>query len=105
MEKVTQNKNERKNLGFFRTKSMTFFSETKLILFSQVDYLTKLTVIEGFPCGSSGKEPSCQGRRHKTHRFNPWVGKILWGNGITTHSRVLAWRIPWTEEPGGVYSP
>ena len=55
------------------------FSETKLILFSQVAYLTKLTVIEGFACGSSGKEPSCQGRRHKRHRFNPWVGKIPWG--------------------------
>ena len=24
--------------------------------------------------------------------------------GITTHSSILAWRIPWTEEPGG-YSP
>ena len=21
--------------------------------------------------------------------------------GITTHSSILAWRIPWTEEPGG----
>ena len=76
---LTLNKNERKNLGFFRMKSMTFFSKTKLILFSQVDYLTKFTVIERFPCGSSGKEPSCQGRRHKRHRFNPWVRKIPWG--------------------------
>ena len=24
--------------------------------------------------------------------------------GMATHSSVLAWRIPWTEEPGG-YSP
>ena len=24
--------------------------------------------------------------------------------GMTTHSSVLAWRIPWTEEPGGVQS-
>ena len=24
--------------------------------------------------------------------------------GITTHSSILAWRIPWTEEPGS-YSP
>ena len=24
--------------------------------------------------------------------------------GMTTHSRVLAWRIPWTEEPGGLKS-
>ena len=24
--------------------------------------------------------------------------------GMTTHSSVLAWRIPWTEEPGGLQS-
>ena len=24
--------------------------------------------------------------------------------GMATHSTILAWRIPWTEEPGG-YSP
>ena len=24
--------------------------------------------------------------------------------GMATHSRILAWKIPWTEEPGG-YSP
>ena len=24
--------------------------------------------------------------------------------GMAAHSRILAWRIPWTEEPGG-YSP
>ena len=24
---------------------------------------------------------------------------------MTTHSGILAWRIPWTEEPGGLYSP
>ena len=24
--------------------------------------------------------------------------------GMTTHSSVLAWRIPWTEEPGGLWS-
>ena len=22
--------------------------------------------------------------------------------GMATHSRILAWRIPWTEEPGGL---
>ena len=30
----------------------------------------------GFPGRASGKEPACQCRRHKTHGFNPWVGKI-----------------------------
>ena len=24
--------------------------------------------------------------------------------GMTTHSSILAWRIPWTEEPGGPHS-
>ena len=23
------------------------------------------------------------------------------GKGMATHSRILAWKIPWTEEPGG----
>ena len=26
------------------------------------------------------------------------------GKGTTTHSSILTWRIPWTEEPGG-HSP
>ena len=24
--------------------------------------------------------------------------------GVVTHSRILAWRIPWTKEPGGLQS-
>ena len=24
--------------------------------------------------------------------------------GMVTHSSILAWRIPWTEEPGGLHS-
>ena len=33
---------------------------------------------KGLPWWLSGKESACQCRRHKRHRFNPWVGKILW---------------------------
>ena len=33
----------------------------------------------GFPGGASGKEPTCQYRRHKRREFDPWVGKILGG--------------------------
>ena len=32
----------------------------------------------GFPGDTSGKECTCQCRRHKRHRFDPWVGKIPW---------------------------
>ena len=34
---------------------------------------------KSFPGGTCSKEPACQCRRHKRHRFNPWVGKIPGG--------------------------
>ena len=37
-----------------------------------------------------------------------WVQSLGWEDPLekemTTHSSVLAWRIPWTEEPGGLQS-
>ena len=37
-----------------------------------------------------------------------WVQSLgqedLLEEGIATHSSILAWRIPWTEEPGGLHS-
>ena len=33
---------------------------------------------QGFPGGTSGKEPTCQCRRHKRQGFDPWVEKLLW---------------------------
>ena len=32
------------------------------------------------------------------------VGKIPLEKGVATHSSILAWRIPWTEETGGLRS-
>ena len=52
----------------------------------------------------SGKESAFECRRHKRCRLDPWVGKIPPEEEMATHSRVLAWRIPWTEEPGGLQS-
>ena len=43
----------------------------------------------------SGKESACQCRRHE---FDPWSGSPP-EEEMATHSRILAWRIPWTEEP------
>ena len=34
--------------------------------------------IPAFPGGTSGKEPTCQCRRHKRCGFNPWIGQIPW---------------------------
>ena len=30
------------------------------------------------PGGASGQESTCQCRRRKRHKFDPWVGKFLW---------------------------
>ena len=38
----------------------------------------RATELKGFPSGASGKEPTCQCRRHKRHGFNSCVGKIPW---------------------------
>ena len=59
----------------------------------------------GFPRGASGKEPTCQCRRHKRYRFNPWVGKIPWRRAwqpCKNNSSILVWKISWTEEPSGL---
>ena len=37
-------------------------------------------------------------------RFDPWVRKIPWRRELATDSNILAWRIPWAEEPGGLQS-
>ena len=36
--------------------------------------------------------------------FDPCFEKIPWRGGMATHSSILAWRIPWTEEPGSLQS-
>ena len=37
-------------------------------------------------------------------RFDHWVSGRSPGEGNGTHSSILAWRIPWTEEPGRLQS-
>ena len=57
-----------------------------------------------FPGDASVKEPAWQCRRHKSHGFDPWVGKDSLEEKMAIHSSILAWRIPWTEEPCGLRS-
>ena len=59
----------------------------------------------GLPGGANGKESAYQWRRPKGCVFNPWVRKIhSLEEKMATHSNILAWKIPWTEEPGGLQS-
>ena len=48
--------------------------------------------------GSGGKESTCNAGDLGSI---PGLGRSP-GEGNATHSSILAWRIPWTEEPGGL---
>ena len=56
---------------------------------------TWAAVIRDFPGGSAVKNPSA--------RFNPWL--VALEKERATHSSILAWAIPRTEEPGRLHSP
>ena len=55
----------------------------------------------GFPGGAGGKELAYQCRRRKRRGFNPWSGRS--SGSMATYSGILAWEIPWTEEPGELW--
>ena len=52
----------------------------------------------GFHCDSAGKESACNAGDLGSI---PGSGRCP-GEGNTTHSSILAWRIPWTEKLGGL---
>ena len=54
----------------------------------------------GFPGGSDGKESACNAGILGSI---PGSGRSP-AEGNATHSSILAWEIPWTEEPGGLQS-
>ena len=53
---------------------------------------------DGFPHGPNDKQSACSA--------GDWVQSLGWeeplGKGAASHSSILAWRITWTEEPGGL---
>ena len=49
----------------------------------------------------TNKQNTLQCRRSKRRGFDHCVRKIPLEKEMATHSSILAWRIPWTEEPGG----
>ena len=51
----------------------------------------------GFPGSSDGEESTCNAR----DQIRSLGQEDPLEKGMATHSTLLAWRIPWTEEPGG----
>ena len=57
----------------------------------------------GLPWWLGGKEPACNAGAAEAARLIPGVRKIPWRRAWQP-TPVLAWRIPWTEEPGSPQS-
>ena len=57
---------------------------------------------------SSGASLVVQRLKHLPAMEETWVQSLGWDDPLekemATHSSTLAWRIPWTEEPGGLQS-
>ena len=51
--------------------------------------------------GSDGKESAWSAGEPG---LDPWAGKIILEKEMTSHSSILAWKIPRTEEPGRLQS-
>ena len=61
------------------------------------------TYVWRLPSWLSVKESACQYRRGKRHGFDlGWEDPLE--KGMATHSIILAWKIPWAEDPGGLLS-
>ena len=58
-------------------------------------------ILARLPRWLSSKESVCQCRRRE---FDSWVREDPLEEETATHSSILAWRIPWKEEPGGLQS-
>ena len=83
----------------FPLGSHTFYSLHWCLYFCFANKII-YTVFLGFPGGARRKGLACQCKRQETQ-----VPSLSWEDpleeGMATHSSILAWKIPWIEEPGG----
>ena len=68
-----------------------------------IKYFDLIQSLLGFPGGTVVKNPPAN-----AGDAEDWVRSLaqedLLAEDMATHSNILAWRIPWTEEPGGLQS-
>ena len=70
-----------------------------------------MSCLWGFPGGTSGKKKKKKKKKNPPANAGdvremgsiPGLGRFP-GEGMATHSSIIAWRIPWTEESGGLQS-
>ena len=86
-------------MKFMDFQNLPFFN---LFFFLSLSGLTHFfdTVFYDFPGGSNGKESACSAG--DLCSIPGWEDPLV--KEMTTHSSILAWKIPWTEEPSRLQS-
>ena len=73
-----------------------------------IDVLSLFLLKECLLCGASQVALVVKNLPANAGGTESWVQSLAWEEpleeGMATHSSILAWRIPWTEEPGGLDS-
>ena len=64
-------------------------------LYGHSDFLQRSPTFGGFPGGSPASAGDMKDKVRSLGQEDPLEEEMA------THSRILAWRIPWMEEPGG----
>ena len=83
---------------FFGQRSLAYYCPWDLKESNITEQLTLLLWV--FACSLDGKESACS-----TRDLGSIPGlEVPLERGMSTHSITLAWRIPWTEESGGLQS-
>ena len=80
-------------MDLFFLKIHFHYSLLQNIIYSSLCY-----IVVGFPGGAEVKASACNAGDLGSI---PGLGRSL-EKEMATHSSILAWRIPWTEEPGGL---
>ena len=83
----------------FYLVNLSFFPEVKVLGYYMIIGVLKENL--GCPGGSDCKESACNAGDPS---LIPELEDPL-EKEIATHSSTLAWKIPWTEKPSGLYSP
>ena len=64
-----------------------------------IEHFPKIILNDGLPRWCSGEESTC----HLQEVQEKWIWSLDWEDALekemATHSSILAWKVPWTEEP------
>ena len=89
---------------YFQRRTIQQLADIIFIQLPFIDIRVITIICFGVFPGGSVVKIRLQCRSCSRHRIDLQVGKIPWRRAWQPNSSILAWRIPWTEKPGGLQS-